>query len=119
MRIAIVVTIKPESHGAVRALLTGGPPFDPAQIPGLDRHQVFLTADEAIFVFDSELGQEALEPLVADPELWVAAAAWSEHIAGPPRIAEEAYSWTHSGRLEELSTLPTPGPGDSEGGDIY
>ena len=53
-----------EAHDAVRALLADGPPFDPEAL-GLDRHQVFLTATEAIFVFESELGASALEPLLA------------------------------------------------------
>lgn len=119
MRVAIVLPIKQESHEAVRGLLDAGPPFDPAQIPGLDRHQVFLTSEEAIFVFESPLQHEALEPLVADPELWRAAAAWREHIAGAPRVAEDAFSWSRPQGLEELSSLPTPGPGDSDGGDIY
>ena len=119
MRVAIVLPIKPGSKEEVRALLADGPPFDPAEIPGLERHQVFLTADEAIFAFDSSVGEEALAPLVADPELWRAAATWREHIGGAPRIAEDAYSWTRPEKLEELSALPTPGPGDSDGGDIY
>ena len=119
MRVAIVIPIKPGSKEEVQALLDDGPPFDPAEIPGLERHQVFLTADEAIFVFDTPLGHEALAPLTADPELWRAAAAWRAHIAGPPRIADDAFSWTRPQGLEELSSLPTPGPGDSEGGDVY
>jgi hypothetical protein len=119
MRLAIVLPIKPGSKDEVRALLESGPPFDPAEIPGLERHQVLLTEDEAIFVFDSSFGHEALAPLIADPGLWQAAAAWREHIAGPPRVAEDAYSWMRPQEHEELSTLPTPGPGDSEGGDIY
>jgi hypothetical protein len=119
MRVAIVLPINPGSKEEVRGLLKYGPPFDPAEIPGLERHQVFLTADEAIFVFDSFLGHEALASLTSDPELWRAAGAWHEHIAGPPRSAEDAYSWTRPQGLEELSALPTPGPGDSEGGDIY
>ena len=53
----------------VRALLADGPPFDPDAL-GLDRHQVFLTASEAVFVFESELGADALEPLLQEPELW-------------------------------------------------
>jgi hypothetical protein len=119
MRVAIVIPLKPGSKREVRALLEDGPPFDPSAIAGLERHQVFLTADEAIFAFDSSLGHEALAPLVAEPELWRAADAWREHIAGPPRVAVDAYSWTRPEGLDELSALPTPGPGDSDGGDVY
>jgi hypothetical protein len=93
--------------------------LDPTAIKGLDRHEVFLTSDEAVFVFESELGADALAPLLSDPKLWEAVAAWSEYVAGPPRIAEEAFSWSRSEQAENVSFLPTPGPGDSDGGDIY
>jgi hypothetical protein len=118
-RIVVVVPLKPESHDAVRDLLAGGPPFDPARLTGLDRHEVFLTAREAIFVFQSHFGADAVISLIAAPELWAAAAAWREHLDGPPRIAENAYSWTRREPVEDVSYLATPGPGDSDGGDIY
>ena len=118
-RIAVVLPIKPEAHDAVRGLLESGPPFDPEQMTGLDRHEVFLTQQEAIFLFDSQLGADALAQLVTDPELWQAAAAWREHIAGPPRIAEDVYAWARRNEPDELSNLPTPGAGDCDGGDIY
>ena len=118
-RVIVIVPLKPESHASVRRLLQQGPPFDPGAIEGLDRHQVFLTPDEAVFVFESHVAADALAPLLADPKLWEAAAAWGEYVAGAPRIAEEIFSWTRSEAPEDVSFLPTPGPGDSEGGDIY
>ena len=118
-RVAIVLPIKPGSHDAVRGLLAAGPPFDPHDIPGLERHEVFLTADEVVFTFDAQLSDRALDALLDAPELWPAAVAWREHLAGPPRLAESAYSWLRIEESDELSSLPTPGPGDSDGGDIY
>jgi len=118
-RVIVIVPLKPESHASVRRLLQQGPPFDPGAIEGLDRHQVFLTPDEAVFVFESHVAADALAPLLADPKLWEAAAAWGEYVAGAPRIAEEVFSWTRSEAPEDVSFLPTPGPGDSDGGDIY
>jgi hypothetical protein len=118
-RLVVILPLKPDAHASVGRLLKQGPPFDPATIEGLDQHEVFLTSDEAVFVFESELGADALEPLLSDPKIWEAAAGWSEHIAGPPRVAEEAYSWSRSEPAENVSFLPTPGPGDSDGGDIY
>jgi hypothetical protein len=91
-RIAIVLPLEDEAHDAVRKLLEAGPPFDPEAL-GLDRHQVFLTGSEVVFIFESGLGAKALEPLLADPELWQSAAAWHEHLAAPPRIAEDIFSW--------------------------
>jgi len=92
-RTVVVVPIREDAHDAVRALLDVGPPFDPAALPGLERHEVFLTLDNVVFLFDSSFGAHAIEPLLADPALWKAAAAWHEHLAGPPRIADEVYSW--------------------------
>ena len=105
-RTAFVLPLKAGAHAAVRALLDAGPPFDPERTPGLDRHEVFLTAHEVVFVFESPLGAEALEPLLAAPELWRAAAAWGEHLAGPPRLAENVYAWTRSSAAMDRTLLP-------------
>lgn len=118
-RLIVIVPLKPDAHAGVERLLKQGPPFDPAAIEGLDRHEVFVTSDEAVFVFESELGAQALAPLLADPKLWEAAAGWREHVAGSPRIAEDVFSWSRDEPQDEISSLPTPGPGDSDGGDIY
>src|SRR5215212_7336707 len=50
-RVVVIVPLKPGVHGSVSRLLKRGPPFDPAAMPGLNRHEVFLTSDEAVFVF--------------------------------------------------------------------
>jgi hypothetical protein len=112
-RVAIVVPLLPGAHEAVRRQLAQGPPFDPAEPPELERHEVFLTREEAIFVFESDRGADAIGLLSK------AANAWQEHIAGPPRLAEVVYSRTRADEVGELSFLPTPGPGDSDGGDIF
>jgi hypothetical protein len=104
-RTAVVIPLKEGAHDAVRSLLAAGPPFDPDRI-GLDRHQVFLTPAEAIFVFESRLGEHALEPLLEQPELWQSASAWHEHVSGPPRIAEDVYSWTRPDMETDRSLLP-------------
>jgi hypothetical protein len=91
-RIAVVLPLREDAHDVVRELLVAGPPFDPEAL-GLDRHQVYLTASEAIFIFESHLGAKALEPLLESPELWQSAAAWHDHLAGPPQIAEDLFSW--------------------------
>jgi hypothetical protein len=118
-RIVVVLPLKPDAGEAVSRLLTEGPPFDPASIEGLGRHEAYVSSDEVLFVFESEPGADALAPLLSDPKLWEAAAEWREHIAGRPRIAEEVFSWARGGADGDVSYLPTPGPGDSDGGDIY
>jgi hypothetical protein len=111
----VIVPIREGAHHAVRSLLAAGPPFDPDEI-GLDRHDVYLTPSEAIFVFESRLGEKALEPLLEQPELWQSAAAWHAHVVGPPTIAEDVYSWTRPEAGVDRSLLPPGlrnGNGDS------
>jgi len=118
-RDVVIVPLKPDAHASVSRLLKQGPPFDPAALEALDRHEVFLTSDEAVFVFESHLGSDALAPLLSNPKLWEAVSAWGEYVAGPPRVAKEAFSWSRSESADDISFLPTPGPGDSDGGDIF
>jgi len=117
--LAVVLPLKPVAQDQVRALLDTGPPFDPEAIEGLERHEVFLTGTEAVFVFESSLGMGALAALLANPQVWQTAGAWREHVGGPPRIAESVFSWSRAEEPENVSYLPTPGPGDSDGGEIY
>jgi hypothetical protein len=96
-RMAFILPLKDGAEEQARALLASGPPFDPADT-ALDRHEVFLTPSEAIFVFESRLGVAALEPLLADAALWTSAAGWADLLAGPPRIGDEVYSWERPAR---------------------
>ena len=118
-RLAVIVPLKPTAQNEVRGLLEKGLPFDPATIAGLDRHEVFLAADQVVFLVETHLGPDELAPLVADPRLWEVAASWREHVAGPPALAEEVFSWSRSDGEDGMSYLATPGPGDSDGGDIF
>jgi hypothetical protein len=94
-RTAVVVPIEPGSYERARALIERGPPFDPERI-GLDRHQVFLSASEVVLIFESRVGQQALEALLSDPGVLAGASAWSDVVAGPPRIAESVYAWSRA-----------------------
>ena len=116
-RVLIVLPLKPGSRERVRTLLHGGPPFDP-DAAGLERHHVFLTEQEAVFVFEGAM-PDAVEHLVADPSVLSAAPEWAELASGPPRIAEDVYDWIRSEAHENVVYTPTPGPGDSDGGDLY
>jgi hypothetical protein len=116
-RVVVVVPVKESAREQVRALVAKGPPFDfPSS--GVDAHHVFLTDREAIFVFEAA-DRAALERLSANVDVWAAAEAWREYVAGEPRLGEDAYSWARSDVPEGVSFAATPGPGDSEGGDLY
>jgi hypothetical protein len=93
-RVVIVVPIKPESTAAVHELVQHGPPFDP-ELMALDRHEVYVTDGEVIFVFEGADSAHVVDRIVAQPGLWRGALAWQTHIAGPPRVAQPAYVWSH------------------------
>jgi hypothetical protein len=63
--------------------------------------------------------REAVERLADRAGLWEAAAGWTELVAGPPRFAEGVYSWVRPHPPDETFFMSTPGPGDSDGGDLY
>lgn len=91
-RVAVAVPIKAGTRERVRELVEAGPPFDGDEL-GLERHHVFVTEREVIFVFEGEDVRNAVRRLARDARFWKAAAAWRDCIAGRPRIADEAYSW--------------------------
>ena len=117
--LVVVLPLKPGAAEEVRALLDAGPPFDPAAIEGLERHEVFLTDSEVVFLFESSLSADALAALLSNSEIWQAVPAWQEHVSGPPHIAESVFSWSRAEEPADVYYLPTPGPGDSDGGDIF
>jgi len=90
-RATIVVPLKEGALARVRELAAAGPPFDPNETQ-LTRHQLLLTAQEAIFLFETA-DERGLQALLAEVDVWAAASAWHDLVAGPPRLAEIAYSW--------------------------
>jgi hypothetical protein len=123
-RALVVVPLKEGSLGRARELVEAGPPFDPEHT-ALARHHVFLLGNEALFLFEADPGDEKLEDLLRVPNLWRAASAWQELVAGPPQIAEDVFSWERQTPMSsgngagELSFDAIPGPRDSEGGDLF
>jgi hypothetical protein len=120
----VVLPLKEGVLARARELVAAGPPFDPAEA-GLLRHQVFLLEHEAVFAFEAARDDERLHQLLGRPDLWAAAESWGELAAGPPSVAEGVYDWVRAaqagtnGHVGTLSFEPTPGPGDSDGGDLY
>ena len=123
-RLVVILPLKQGALGRARELIAAGPPFDPAQA-GLARHRVFLLEHEAIFLFEPAHDDQKLQELLSRPDLWAAAETWRELASGPPLLAEDVYDWERAaeastnGYAGTLSFEPTPGPGDSEGGDLY
>jgi hypothetical protein len=115
--LVVVAPLKPGTAERARELLAEGPPFDLESTP-FRRHTVHLTDREVVFVFEAE-DSAALRLSAEDPGIWEAAAAWQECIAERPRVARLAFAWERVETPNGVSFEPTPGPGDSDGGDLY
>jgi hypothetical protein len=115
--LVVVAPLRAGMAKRVRELLADGPPFDLDD--SVERHAVHLTDHEVVFVFEGE-GPWSPPVLSAEnPELWRAAKGWQECLAERPRVARTGYAWGRGNLSPEISFEPTPGPGDSEGGDIF
>jgi hypothetical protein len=117
-RLVAVLPLNPGARDRAEALLREGPPFELEETQ-FDRHQVFLTDREVVFVFEGEGSSHTLHLPAEDPALWKAAADWQACLSEWPRVAVTAYSWERGTEEEGLSFESTPGPGDSDGGDLY
>lgn len=92
-RLVVVVPLAEGAEEQARELLEQGPPFELGDTQYV-RHEVFLTAREAVFVFEAGDDEPAtLSVRAADPSLWRTAAAWRPLMAGRPRIAETVFAW--------------------------
>ena len=90
--IAVIAPLKYGVQAEARGLIAAGPPFDPESTP-LVRHEVFLTGDEVVFVFEGPDARLAVDQLIGESSIWRAAMAWRKVLAGRPRIAEHAFEW--------------------------
>jgi hypothetical protein len=92
---SVLVLVVPLAEGArARAaeLVEQGPPFD-LEASELVRHSVYLSDQEAVFVFETPGTEPPLSLRVGDPEFFMGAEAWREVIAGRPRKAHQAFLW--------------------------
>ncbi len=99
-RAVVVVPLRPGAEADARELAAAGPPFVPDDLP-LESHEVFVSSSEAIFVFEST-GGAALESILRALDVWAAATAWRDLVAGSPRVASVAYSWHRDPTFEGI-----------------
>jgi hypothetical protein len=94
-RVAVVVPIRRGTAALARRLVEEGPPFD-IEAVGLERHHVFLSEREVIFVFEGDQAATAVDALVRSAGVLKAAVRWRGILAGQPRLAEERFGWTRT-----------------------
>jgi hypothetical protein len=91
--LVVVAPLKAGELQRARELLDEGPPFD-LEASRFEEHEVFLTSNEAVFVFVGGSASAGTLTLAAeDPQVWRAAKAWGEVLDGRPRIARSVFSW--------------------------
>jgi hypothetical protein len=91
-RIAVIARLKPDSEARAAELIAAGPPFDPAAV-GLERHAVYLSHGEVVFVFEGPEVEWIVDGVVDDPFRSPVFAEWKTIVERSPKIAREAYSW--------------------------
>ena len=110
-RIAIIARLKPGAEPEAARLLAGGAPFDLDQA-GLERHTVYLSANEVIFVFEGHEVEWLVDAVATDPFRWEAAAAldrWRDLVEGPTRIARSAFDWSRGSSRVPATAAPLTG----------
>jgi hypothetical protein len=91
--LVVVAPLRPGCLDRARELLDEGPPFA-LEDSRFDSHEVFLTPNEVVFVFEGEAAAgETLTFDADDPILARAAQAWRECLRERPRVARSAFSW--------------------------
>jgi hypothetical protein len=100
-RVTLIVPLKEHALEHAQTLIAEGPPFDPDE-KGLERHEVFLTDHEAIFLFEGPNAADIVHRLARDPNAWRTAVKWRRLLAAAPRLAHSAYTWQRPKGQEDL-----------------
>lgn len=90
--VAVVVPLREGSGLRAQQLVAEGPPFDLAAY-GIEIHQVFLTEQEAVFVFTGHDVRRSIEQALRNPKVWRAGLSWRSCVAGRPRVSQTQYIW--------------------------
>jgi hypothetical protein len=95
-RVAVTARLKPDASGRAAELIAKGPPFDLAAA-GFERHSVYLSHGEVVFLFEGPQVEWLLDELVSPGPSASAFHEWEPLLEGIPRIAREAYFWQREG----------------------
>lgn len=101
-RVAVTARFRPEQAEQVRTLLEAGPPYDLAEA-GVDRHAVYLSAREVVFVFEGRDVEWEVEDLADDffhPEVRAALSEWRTLLDEEPHIGRPVFVWERGSPAE-------------------
>jgi hypothetical protein len=111
-RVAIVARLQEGSEPRAAELVATGPRFDLADT-GIVSHSVYLSATEAVFVFEGHQVEWIVDELIDGPfhyEVQRAFDRWRAITDGQPRVAREQYGW----QRDESETAPASATGRSD-----
>jgi hypothetical protein len=94
-RLALIGRLKPGTEAQAAKLIANGPPFD-LEAHKFERHTVYLSPGEVVFVFEGHEVEWLVDEMVDDPFEWPlsdALAHWSPLLDGTPQMARELYFW--------------------------
>jgi hypothetical protein len=94
-RLAVIAKLKPGSEDRAAELIEQGPPFSPKEA-GFQRHAVYLTSDQVVFVFEGGKLNDLLSKVIRNPSSAGSFGDWERIIEGMPRVAHEVYSWQNA-----------------------
>ena len=104
-RVAIIARLKEGSEQRAAELVGAGPPFDLTDT-GIVRHSIYISASEAVFVFEGPEVEWIVDELIDEPfhyELQRALEQWREIVDGQPRVARERFGW----QLDDVESIAT------------
>ena len=112
-RVAIVAHLKKDGEERAAELIAKGPPFDLAE-SGIERHSVYLSASEVVFVFEGHQVEWMVDELIDGRfhyELQRALDEWRPIVDGSPRIARPRFAWQRD--TAEQAAIPNPATEES------
>ena len=100
-RFVLTARLKPDGRQRALALLAEHSALGAEELEShVDRHTIWLTETDAIFLFEGEGAHEAVRALFNDPVRSALLGHWLPLFDGPLHQAVEAYSWEQADRQE-------------------
>jgi hypothetical protein len=97
-RFVLVARLKPDGHQRAQALIAERAALGSRDLEhAFDRHAIFLSEDEVVFLFEGEGAHASVRALFNDPARSTLIAHWLPLFDGPLHQAPEAYFWERQG----------------------
>jgi len=95
-RLAVIAKLKEGAAEQAAILVRRGPPFDPGE-NGFERHAVYLTGDQVIFLFEGDAADRSVQEILTNGSRSAALGAWGKLLDQVPQLAVEGYYWKRTG----------------------